>query len=111
MITVDAAAARHLAHRFALGDTALRRLAPGVEPVLWPEHFDIGSTLDEINYGVSPGDAWLAEPYAYVGPWRLPTGPFWDTPFGAARPIRDMPDADAVLAFFQQGRAEASAAT
>jgi hypothetical protein len=106
-ITVDAAAARHLARCFALGDAALRRLAPDVGPVLWPEHFDIGSTVDEVNYGVSPGDAWLAEPYAYVGPWQVPTGLFWNAPFGAATPMSQLPDPDAVLAFFHRGRAEA----
>ena len=78
----------------------MRRLASDVEPVLWPEHFDIGSTIGEIDYGVSPGDTWLAEPYAYIGPWQVPTGPFWNAPFGAAVPMRELPDADAVLAFF-----------
>jgi hypothetical protein len=105
--TLDPAAARHLAHSFALGDQALRQLAPDIEPVLWPEHFDIGSTLNEINYGVSPGDSHLAEPYAYVGPWQLPAGPFWNAPFGAARPMHDLPDAAAVLAFFRAGQAAA----
>lgn len=107
-ITLDPDAARHLAHCIAIGDEALRRLAPDAERVLWPEHFDIGSTADEINYGVSPGDTYLAEPYAYVGPWHLPTGPFWNAPFGAARPLRDLPDADAVLAFFHDGRLAAA---
>lgn len=110
VITLDPAAARDLARCFALGEAALRRLDPDTEPVLWPEHFDIGSTIDEINYGVSPGDGYLAEPYAYVGPWQIPTGPFWNAPFGAAKPIRDLPDADAVLAFFHTGRTAAGSA-
>jgi len=105
-ITLDPAAFRHLAHCFALGDAALRRLTPEVEPVLWPEHFDIGVTLDEVNYGVSPGDTWLAEPYAYIGPWKVPPGPFWNAPFGAAARMRDLPDADAVLAFFASAEVE-----
>ena len=25
-------------------------------PILWPEHFDVGITLDQVNYGLSPGD-------------------------------------------------------
>jgi hypothetical protein len=33
---------------------ALRSFAPGLEPVLWPEHFDLGIKLDEVNFGVSP---------------------------------------------------------
>jgi hypothetical protein len=37
-------------------------------PVLWPEHFDIGITIDAVNYGASRGDDHIAEPYAYVGP-------------------------------------------
>lgn len=54
---------------FAVGDAALRTLAPDQVPVLWPEHFDVGISLDEVNFGDSPGDGHLAEPYAYVGPW------------------------------------------
>jgi hypothetical protein len=107
-ITLDTAATRYLAHCFALGEQALCRLAPDTEPVLWPEHFDIGSTIDDINYGVSPGDTYLAEPYAYVGPWQIPTGPFWNAPFGAARPLTDLPGAGAVLAFFHAGRTAVS---
>jgi len=103
-IDVDPAAARLLASCFALGDEALRALDPAAERVLWPEHFDIGSTVDKINYGVSPGDGYLAEPYAYIGPWRIPRGAFWNAPFGAARPMSRLPDAGAVLAFFREGR-------
>ena len=44
-------------------------------------------------------------PYAYVGPWAVPAADdFWDAPFGAARPISELADADAVLAFFVEGR-------
>jgi hypothetical protein len=107
-IAIDAAAARQLADCFAIGEAALRRLAPDLEPVLWPGHFDIGISLGEINFGVSPGDAYLAEPYAYVGPWRVPSGPFWNAAFGAGRPLRDLPDVDAVLTFFRDGRSASS---
>jgi hypothetical protein len=72
--------------------------------VLWPEHFDLAISLDEVNYGISLGDSWLGEPYAYIGPWKLPEGDFWNAPFGAARALRDLPDLDAVLAFFAQAR-------
>lgn len=78
---------------------------PGPEPVLWPEHFDLGATLDEVNYGVSPGDAGHPTPYAYVGPWTVPSGEFWNAPFGALRGIDELPDADAVTAFFTEARA------
>lgn len=101
-LEVDPAAARLLADAFARGDAALRQLAPGETPVLWPEHFDVAVTLDEVNYGVSPGDDAIPEPYAYVGPWTPQTGDFWNTSFGAARLLAELPD---VLAFFRNGRA------
>jgi hypothetical protein len=103
-LTVDAGAAAQLAGALAVGDAALRRLEPDQTPVLWPEHFDIAISVDEINYGVSTGDAHIDEPYAYVGPWRPRTGPFWNAPFGATRPLQELPDSDAVLAFFTEGR-------
>ena len=101
-LEVDPAAARLLADAFARGDAALRQLDPDQTPVLWPEHFDVGITLDEVNYGLSPGDDAISEPYAYVGPWTPRTGNFWNTSFGAARPLAELPD---VLAFFRKGRA------
>lgn len=92
---------------FATGDPALRMFAAGEEPVLWPEHFDLGITVAEVNYGVSPGDSHLPEPYAYVGPWTPRTGAFWNTPFGAARPLTELPDVDSVVAFYTEGAARA----
>ncbi|GAA0363779.1 hypothetical protein GCM10009530_11830 [Microbispora corallina] len=103
-ITVDAAAAARLAESLAIGEEALLAFAPGLTPVLWPEHFDLAVTLDEVNYGISPGDGHLPEPYAYVGPWTPRTGPFWNAPFGASRPLRELGGAQAVRAFFEQGR-------
>jgi hypothetical protein len=85
------------------GDQALRRLAPGETPVLWPEHFDVGVTVAEVNYGLSPGDGYLDEPYAYVGPWTARTGEFFNAPFGAARPIRELPG-EKLDEFFAEGR-------
>ena len=84
-IEVDPAAAAELADWLARGERALRELAPDVEPVLWPEHFDLGIQLDEVNYGISAGDAGHPRPYAYVGPWTRREGPFWNAPFGALR--------------------------
>ena len=107
-IDVDPAAAAEIADWLARGDQALRALAPDVEPVLWPEHFDLGIQLDEVNYGISPGDAGHPRPYAYVGPWKLRTGPFWNAPFGALRDADELPDTAAVLTFFRAGRAAAS---
>ncbi|WP_216897007.1 hypothetical protein [Nocardia alni] len=108
-IRVDPAAAGLIARTFEAGDQALRRLLPGQTPVLWPEHFDLGCSNDEVNFGVSPGDAAIAEPYAYVGPWTQRTGEFWNQSFGAARTLAELGDADGVYAFFEQGRRAAGA--
>jgi hypothetical protein len=109
-VAVDPAAAAVLAGAWASGDAALRALTGrgGPEPVLWPEHFDVAVTLDAVNYGVSPGDAGLPEPYAYVGLHEPPQGPFWNASFGAARPLRDLGGEAGVLAFFAEGRALAA---
>jgi hypothetical protein len=104
---VDPAAAALLLDWFARGDQVMRRLAPAESPILWPEHFDLGITVNEVNYGVSPGDAEHALPYAYVGPWTRREGPFWNAPFGAVRAADMLPDADAVAAFLAEGRAAA----
>jgi len=104
VVRVDPVAVDVLAAWFAAGDAALRALAPDHEPVIWPEHFDLAITLDEVNYGVSPGDAAHPQPYAYVGPWTPREGPFWNAPFGARREAGALPDADAVGAFFAEGR-------
>lgn len=107
-LVADVAAAAYLADCFATGDTALRRFAPAEVPVLWPEHLDVAISVGEINYGVSPGDGYCEEPYAYVGPWRPRAGPFWNAPFGAARPMRQLADVDAVVEFFAEGRRHAT---
>jgi hypothetical protein len=109
-LNVDPVAAQMLVTALKLGDEACRALAaahaPDVPPapVLWPEHFDVGITLDAVDYGVSPGDSSLPAPYAYVGPHTPRTGDFWNQPYGAARPIAQLADAGAVLAFFEEGR-------
>ena len=54
-IEVDPAAADELAGWLARGEQALRALDPDAQPVLWPEHFDLGIQLDEVNYGISLG--------------------------------------------------------
>jgi hypothetical protein len=107
-LEVDGQAARLILSAFSRGDAALRQLAPGAEPVLWPEHFDVGIAFDEVNYGVSPGDSDHPEPYAYVGPWKRRTGQFWNAAFGALRPMHELPGVDDVLEFFAAGGAHAS---
>lgn len=93
---------------FAAGDAALQAFAPDEVPVLWPEHFDVGISLNNVNYGLSPGDSTLSEPYAYVGPWVPRSGPFWNQPFGAARPLVALGGVDAVIAFFREGALRAT---
>ncbi|UOX85899.1 hypothetical protein MUY14_29515 [Amycolatopsis sp. FBCC-B4732] len=105
VLALDPAAVAVVLRAFADGDRALRDFAPEVVPILWPEHFDVAGTLDDVDYGVSPGDGHLAEPYAYVGPFEKREGAFWNAPFGAARPLAELDGAPAIKAFFDEGRA------
>jgi hypothetical protein len=107
-VEIDPAAARLLVEAFVRGDAALRTLDPQQTPVLWPEHFDVGISLDEVNYGVSPGDDGIPEPYAYVGPWTARSGDFWNVPFGAARLMSELPGTAALTEFFATGRSLAA---
>lgn len=111
-LTVDVGAARLLADWLALGDLALRALAatlsPGDEPTpqIFPEHLDLAITVAEVNYGASPGDDAIPEPYLYVGPFDgRPAGgeAFWNAPFGAYATIDDVHTAAAALEFFLGG--------
>lgn len=103
VIGVDPDAASTILDAFVRGDAAMRELSPGSDPVLWPEHFDVGIAADDVNYGVSPGDVHFAEPYAYVGPWQPRVGDFWNTDFGAARAMTQLPDVGALVRFFREG--------
>ncbi|MDH6140434.1 MULTISPECIES: hypothetical protein [Kitasatospora] len=104
VIEAEPQSAHLLAHAFAVGDAALRRGFPGTEPVIWPEHFDIAVTVAGVDYGVSPGDDFQAEPYAYVGPPVRQQGEYWNAPFGAAAVVGELGGVDGLLAFFEQGR-------
>jgi hypothetical protein len=102
VLEVDAGAADVVANAYAAGDAALRALYPDETPILWPEHFDIGISASQVNYGVSPGDSYVAVPYAYVGPWTPPPqDDFWNAPFGRALPLTEIDD---LLVFFTEGR-------
>jgi hypothetical protein len=118
-LTLDPAAARILADWYQLGEQALRGFAaeiPDDQPtaaVLWPEHFDLGITAGAINYGASPGDIHVADPYMYVGPHDGPPPgdpAFWNAPFGAVRTIGQIGAAADAAAFFRDGRARVAAA-
>jgi hypothetical protein len=103
-LQVDTDAATALLDWFAVGAAGLLTFAPDERPVLWPEHFDLAITVDEVNYGVSPGDGFSVEPYAYVGPWSQVQGEFFDAPFGAARTWSRVQDAAGIAAFFREGQ-------
>ena len=66
----------------------------------------LGIQVDGVGYGVSPGDGFLYEPYAYLGVTDPEPDAFWNAPFGADRPMRALAgaDPDAVLTFFAEGR-------
>lgn len=108
-VVVDADAVAVIVRSLGNGDAALRNFAPDQEPVLWPEHFDLAVTVDEVNYGVSLGDATIPEPYAYVGPWVPREGAFWNAPFGAARALTELPEVESLTGFFQMGAERAAA--
>jgi len=107
-LAVDPDQAGVIMRALALGHGALTAFAASESPVLWPEHFDVAVRVHDINFGVSPGDSFSAEPYAYIGVAAAPAGDgFWNAPFGAAVPLRELPDAAAVTAFFAAGRERA----
>lgn len=116
-LDLDAEAAKLLARWFQLGERALTRFAAEIaedepsEAQLWPEHFDLGISAAQVNYGVSPGDEHVLDPYLYVGPHDVPSFDqegFWNAPFGAARTIHEIDSADDAVAFFHAGRGHAN---
>jgi hypothetical protein len=108
-LEVDPDAADELADWFRLVDEALARLSAthaAESPAaaqLWPEHFDLAITMSEVNYGGSPPDGEIAEPYLYVGPWTPRSGAFWNKRFGAALLRRDGITIEDAVAFFEEG--------
>jgi hypothetical protein len=101
-LALDAGAADVLAGWYAFAHRLLRELCAaraGDDPSdvqLWPEHFDLATDLGDAaagaraNYGASPGDGAIAEPYLYVGPWDAArrTGPLGTHPWGTALTYR-----------------------
>jgi hypothetical protein len=115
-LAVDADASRVLGGWYAFGqqvldDLAVRWSAGRVsEAQVWPEHFDLAVTVGladarKVNIGFSPGDAFSAEPYLYVGPQDTTglSGTFWNAPFGAYVPYGGITSEDAALAFVLDG--------
>jgi hypothetical protein len=112
VLDLDVGATEWIHRSHYAGGHALKQVLPECHPVLWPEHFDVAATEDEVNYGVSAGDGYHATPYAYVGPWATRSGPFWNAPFGAMYPLNPSHDVDALTSriadFFQRGLRELS---
>ena len=104
-LTLDPDRADEVLSALSVGHDALVAFAPAETPVLWPEHFDVAIRVDDATFGLSPGDGFIEEPYAYVGVSRPPAGDaFWNAPFGAAVPRTELPDAAAVTTFFAEAR-------
>lgn len=109
VLDINPAAADLVYRSLYAGGYALKHLLPAEHPVLWPEHFDVAVSADEVTYGVSPGDDYQPGPYAYIAPWTARTGASWNAPFGAAMPLDPQHDVNALAAaaedFFSRGRA------
>jgi hypothetical protein len=111
-VEVEVGEAARLAAWWERGRQGLVAFAPGQQPVLWPEHFDLAVEVAEVTYGVSAGDSTCEQPYAYVAPWARDhlDAAFWNAPFGALRTIEEMPTPDALAHFFRLGREQAATA-
>jgi hypothetical protein len=97
-LDIDADAARALAEWYQYAAALLHDLAETYaihQPsgaTLWPEHFDVAMELGDAaagtraNYGASAGDATVADPYLYIGPWDTErrTGALGTHAFGTA---------------------------
>jgi hypothetical protein len=80
-LVVDRDGALAVADWYALAAALLHDLRAAHETVsstdlqIWPEHFDLACELGDesagnrANFGASPGDAGIPEPYLYVGPF------------------------------------------
>ena len=112
-LVLDPRAAADLARFFAAGDEALAQFAaelPSPLPVaqLWPEHFDLGISAEEINYGASPGDDATTSRTSTWGRGRgRRAKPFWNESFGASRTWEQAGDVAGAVELFREGRAHA----
>jgi hypothetical protein len=112
-LALDADAARRIADWYALGDAALRGWRADIpadspsDNTLWPEHADVAIRAADINYGASPGDDYVTEPYLYVGPPSPPapsSDGFWNASFGAYLTWDSVHSVADAVDFFRQGR-------
>jgi hypothetical protein len=104
-ISLDPACARLIGDWYLLADAALRVMTPRETPILWPEHFDVAILLEGTSYGASPGDDFHAMPYAYVSCGEHGDSDFWNAPFGAIRPQRQMQNIDDLVSFWRAAQA------
>lgn len=102
VLDIDPDAAGVIYRALYAGQRAVKTFVPEQDPVLWPEHFDVSSAADGINYGVAAGDDFYELPYAYVAPWDLAnhprSGPVWNASFGALHPLETGRDVEALVA-------------
>ena len=111
-LVIEPGAVDALAAWFAFVTDALEGLrrdgGADLDPLtLWPEGFDLATAGGGVNFGGSPGDVFIAEPYLYVGPHDRPYpadgGSYWNESFGAALRYDDITSLDQAVAFFTRG--------
>ncbi len=117
-LPIDEIDLRLLCGWFTLTGEALATQAPDASTTLWPEHFDLATTvrdteLGDITFGGSPGDAEHEQPYLYaLPPSPVPDGDrsFWNEPFGAALSYDRVTTAGDATDFFADAAARVCAA-
>lgn len=114
-LVVDPSAVDALASWFTFTAAALSGLAATGAPIepltLWPEGFDLATSGAGANFGGSPGDRFIAEPYLYVGPHRQPFpgagagagAGYWNASFGAALRVGARTGLDDAVDFLVHG--------
>jgi hypothetical protein len=105
-LDVDQDGVAALAAWFAVVGAALATVHPDATATLWPEHFDLGVTVDGATYGGSPGDDVHPEPYLYAIPPgdAVPDGDneFWSETFGASLSYPFVTGPSVAVAFFSE---------
>ena len=76
-LTASQPAYASVLHVFTIGHRALTHFSDET-PIVWPEHFDQAIRVGSVNYGISPGDSFSTQPYAYVGPDHTDGNDFWN---------------------------------
>lgn len=114
-LEIDATHADLLAEFFALTDSALaefRRRHASERPTiaqLFPHHFDLAITMQEVNFGGSPGDVAHDQPYLYVAPWSLSPHSEWNEAWGASIAWSQSTTVEQAVAYFARGLSAARA--